>query len=114
MRVLADKLNVVWSSKVMPSAASGPVISASCSKIGSLMRSAATFPGLPRVTVALPCSVATWPTSPVASSAAGAAGFCAGAGGFCARAAKRPKHRSGRCADRSQLLDEVAPFQIGL
>jgi hypothetical protein len=27
---------------------------------------------------------------------------------------KRPKHRPGRCADRSQLLDEVAPFQIGL
>jgi hypothetical protein len=27
---------------------------------------------------------------------------------------KRPKHRGRRCADCSQLLDEVAPFQIGL
>jgi hypothetical protein len=111
MRVLADKLNVVWSSKVMPSAASGPVISASCSKIGSLMRSAATFPGLPRVTVALPCSVDF-------------AGRLIGGGGsgrilrgrrrILRARGKRPKHRSGRCADRSQLLDEVAPFQIGL
>jgi hypothetical protein len=50
-------------------------------KIGSLTRSAATLPGLPRVTDAAPCSVATCPTSPVACSAP------AGAGGFCARAA---------------------------
>ena len=112
MRVLADKLNVVWSSKVMPSAASGPVISASCSKIGSLMRSAATFPGLPRVTVALPCSVATWPTSPVASSAAGAAGFCAGAGGFCARAAKGQSIAPGDVQTAANFLMKSRRFKL--
>jgi hypothetical protein len=46
------------------------------------MRNAATLPGLPRVTDALPCSVATCPISPVDWSAP------ASAGGFCARAAK--------------------------
>src|ERR1700722_872974 len=97
----------------MPSAASGPVISASCSKIGSLMRSAATFPGLPRVTVALPCSVATWPTSPVASSAAAGAGeFCAAGGGFCARAAKGQSIAAGDAQTAANFLMKSRRFKL--
>ena len=61
MLALADRLNVVSSSKVMPSDAVAPVRSRSPLKIGSCTfnrRDTAL-----RVAVTLPCTLATLPTS---------------------------------------------------
>src|SRR5271156_317334 len=82
MRVLCDRLNVVWSSKVTPSVEFTAVSSVSFLKIGSAVFNAIAE-ALPRTTVTLPCSVATWPTDVSVACAGGAGG-----GGFCARAGR--------------------------
>ena len=59
MRVFAERLKVVSSSKVTPSEELAPVSSVSFLKIGSLTCSATAAAALARLTVALPCRVAT-------------------------------------------------------
>ena len=85
MRVSADRLNVVSSSKVTPSEEFAPVASVSFLNIGSATCNAVAA-ALPRVTVALPCRVATWPTELSAGAAAGACVAALRCGGWPARA----------------------------
>ena len=88
----------------------GPVTSMSCSKIGSSTRSAATFPGLPRVTVALPCTVATCPTSPVGLIRRRPLGRrgCS----ILRTRGKRPKHAAGDVHTTPNFLMKSRRFQL--
>src|SRR4051794_31320858 len=97
MEALADRLNVVSSSKITPSVAFGAVRSTSPLRIGSLTFSA--IEALPRVTVALPWTLATLPISSAADGAAGGAGVCARA--CTGNAAINPAKAARKILDRT-------------